>query len=398
MTITEVKNHISAKLHGGTLNKVRNIEHAFERASNNLLANIKPIDSERIAALTSLIYDDIYNYALPSDFGTIIDLYPQDNRGSFDVAARRFSQPFDLKKAFASKQISIEGSEGTKFIRINWRTNAPILIDGMNATGGWSAVGTASGLKTQTLYKVSGNASLEFDVAATGDGIQKTTISTIDLEDEDEIADIFGIVHIPTAADLANLNSATVRWGNDLTANYWESAAVSEQADGSALKVGWNILKWAWSGATETGTVDPTAIDSFRIVFNIDAPISNLKVDEFVFAVGRNFDIKYYSQYGFKNTSGTYLIRPTSDEDEVVFSGTALQCFIEEAVKECAAQIEGEDSSFDIQNSDKRLWGNASSPDPMGRVGLYAKYRAEFPSQTKRAVRSWGNPRSGNYR
>ena len=398
MTISEVKNHISAKLHGGTLNKVRNIEHAFERASNNLLANIKPIDSERIAALTSLIYDDIYNYALPSDFGTIIDLYPQDNRSSFDVAARRFSQPFDLKKAFASKQISIEGSEGTKFIRINWRTNAPILIDGMNATGGWSAVGTASGLKAQTLYKVSGNASLEFDVAATGDGIQKTTISTIDLEDEDEIADIFGIVHIPTAADLANLNSATVRWGNDLTANYWESAAVSAQADGSALKVGWNILKWAWSGATETGTVDPTVIDSFRIVFNIDAPISNLKVDEFVFAVGRNFDIKYYSQYGFKNTSGTYLIRPASDDDEVIFSGTALQCFIEEAVKECAAQIEGEDSSFDIQNSDKRLWGNVSSPDPMGRVGLYAKYRAEFPSQTKRAVRSWGNPRSGNYR
>src|SRR3990167_10789057 len=107
MTIQDVKNHLTGMLHGGTLNKIRNLEHAFERAAANVLANIKPVDSERETALTSLIYDDIYNYPLPSDFGGIIDIKPQDTRTALDVSSRRFAEPFDLRKSIADKQISI---------------------------------------------------------------------------------------------------------------------------------------------------------------------------------------------------------------------------------------------------------------------------------------------------
>jgi len=401
MTITEVKNHLSAILHGNTLNKIRSVEYALERAAANVLANIKPVDSERETALTSLIYDDVFNYPLPADFGWLIDLRPQAVRTSLESASRRYAEPFDLKKALADRIVSIEGSEGTKFIRINWRNRAPILIDGMNsltANGVWAIVGTASGLKLQTLYKITGNASVEFDLAATGDGVSFIKTVPIDLTDEDEAADEFWWVRIPTAAALANFNSATGRWGNGLTANFWQSAAQTKQADGSAFKVGWNLIKFPWSSATETNTVAPATIDSFCIVFDIDAAIANMQVDSAVFAVGKDFDLKYYSAYAFKNTEGTYLIRPTSDDDEVIFSGTALEIFLEEARKECAAQIEGEDSSFDIQFANARLYGNSGSPDPMQRIGLYAKYRVEYPSQTKRATRSWSNPKSGNFR
>lgn len=397
MKITEVKNHLTGKLHGGTLNKVRNFEHALERAANNVLANIKPVDSERDTSLTSLIYDDIYNYPVPGDFGWIIDLKPQGNRTHLEAAERRFSRPFDLKKMLAHREISIEGVEGTKTLRVNWRTRAPITIDAMNDADDWTAVGSASGLNTQTLFKISGNASVEFDISATGDGISRTDLSVLDLTNEDEQADVFGWVHIPTSADLANFNSATVRWGNDVSTAYWESAAQTTQADGSAFKVGWNLLKFLWSGATETGTVDPAKIDSFRIVFNIDAAISNIKVDNLVFAVGRDFDLKYYSAFGFKNTSGVYIIRPTSDNDEVIFSNVALQIFLEEATIECAGQIEGEDSGFDIKQADKRLNGDPKAPDRIQRVGLYAKYRVEYPSQTARAIRLYANPRSASF-
>lgn len=400
MTIQDVKTHLTGILHGGTLSKVRNFEYALERAAANVLAHIKPVDSERENALTSLIYDDVYNYPLPADFGWIIDLRPQV-RQSYDVGARRYAETFDVKKALANRQISIEGSEGTKFIRINWRTNAPIVIDGCNsltANGAWAAVGTASGLRLQTLYKISGNASIEFDLAATGDGVSFIKTTPIDLTDEDEAADEFWWVRIPTAAALALFNSATGRWGNDLTANYWQSAAQTTQADGSAFKVGWNLIKFPWSSATETGTVAPATIDAFRIVFSIDAAIANMQVDSAVFAVGANFDLKYYSAYAFKNSAGTYLIRSTSDDDEVVFSGTALECFLQEAKIQCAQQMEGEDSAFDITAANQELWGKSGSPDPMGRIGLYAKYRVEFPSQTKRATRSWSSPKSANFR
>src|SRR3990167_4518518 len=194
MTISDVKSHLTGLLHGGTLNKVRNIEYALERAVYNLLANIKPVDSEREAALASLIYDDVYNYPLPSDFGWMIDLRPQETRQNSDLAGRRFAEPFDRKKGLTDKQYSIEGREGTKFIRINWQGRSPILIDGMNsltAQGTWAVVAGATGLKLQTLYKMTGGSSIEFDLAATNDGVSFLKTDVIDLTDEDEIADVF---------------------------------------------------------------------------------------------------------------------------------------------------------------------------------------------------------------
>lgn len=399
MLISDLKVNLTGMMHGGSLSKVRSIDHLFERAANTLIGKISPIETERITALTSLVYDDVYNYPLPSDYRKIIDLYPQENRQSLDSSRRSYAGNFDLRKLIENNTISIESNEGTKFIRINWRKRSGKLLHNMNSltqNGTWSAVGTASGLKAQTLYKISGNASIEFDVAVTGDGIQNTDMAAIDLTDEDEIADEFKWVDIPTSADLLNFNGATVRWGNDVSAIYWEGTAVTAQADGTAFKVGWNLLKFPWADATETGTVDPSKINSSRIVFDVDAAIKNLRVDNIIFTLGRPFDLKYYSQFIFKNSSGVWISRPTSDTDDVVLEGTALQAYIMECLKATAQQVEGEDSAFDIQYANRELNGDSTSPDPILRRGLYAKYRAEFPSMSKKAITSWIRPRNPN--
>ncbi len=49
--------------HGGTLNKVRNIEALFERVASIFLLKVHPLESMRIGALASTIHDDVYNYA-----------------------------------------------------------------------------------------------------------------------------------------------------------------------------------------------------------------------------------------------------------------------------------------------------------------------------------------------
>ena len=397
MTISDVKSHLTGMLHAGSsLEKVRNLYYALERAATNVNANIKPVDSERETSLTSLVYDDVYNYPLPSDFGTFIDLIPQGNRSSHDAGRRQFSQPFDLQKALKNKTLSIEGREGTKILRTNWRGQSPIQVDGMNVTTGWSVVASASGLRLQEIRKIAGSGSIEVDISATGDGIQKTTLDTINLTDEDEIADHFVWVYLSNSTAVSRLTSITAIWGNDLTTAYWTGVAQTAQADGTAFKVGWNLIKWPWSTATETGTVAPATIDSIKYTFTVTAAIANVAIDEPVFVVGRAFDFKYYSAYGFKNSAGTYIIRPTIDSDDVIYSGTALECFLEECRKECAAQIEGEDSTFDISFAEKRLYGNPNSPDPISRVGLYAKYRSEYPSNAVKATRNWANPRNPN--
>lgn len=397
-TVSELKNNLIGTGHGSTLNKVRNIEQALERAANTMLAKISPIETERTAALSSLIYDDVYNYPLPSDFGKPIDLLPQDARNSYDRVQRVYFERFDLRKALENRTMTIESSEGTKFIRINWQKRAGKLLNSMNSltrNGTWSAVGSASGLKAQTLHKISGNASIEFDLTASGDGIQNTTMTAVNLTDEDEVADVFAWVYLPSTSGVSSISAL---WGNDLTSNYWTGVAQTAQADGTTFKVGWNLIKFPWSTATETGTVAPATIDSFRLTIASTVALTNVRVDSIMFTVGRPFDLKYYSQYVFRNSAGTFLRQPSSDNDNIVFEGMALQIYIMEALKAISQQVEGEDAQSDLDYARRELNGDPSSPDPILRRGLYSNYRVEFPNQSKKATSRWSTPRNPNLR
>lgn len=391
MTIEQAKNNLIGMSHSGSLGKVRNIEDLFERAANALLGKIDPIETIRLATLSQVIHDDLYNYPLPSDYKEIIDLSPQDNRNSMDVSSRVSAQRLDANKLIKNKQISIEGSEGSKFIRVNWKSNSASTfhsMDSLTANGTIAVVGTATGLKVNTLYYLSGSGSIEFDVVASGDGIQITGANALDMTNWDELSDVIFPVYI---GDVTNLTSITAIFGNDLTANYWTATAQTTQADGTAFRNGWNWVKFAWSSATETGTVDPSSIDSFKITIQSTGAISNIRVDNIIFSLGRAFDIKYYSKYIFKNSSGTLLTKPTSDQDTIVLDNDSINIFLFESLKAIAQQIEGEDSVFDIQYANRELNGDPTAMDTKSRYGLYATYRMEHPSQSKKIVTSYSS-------
>ena len=388
-SITQIKESLIGMSHSGSLNKVRNVEALFERAAETLLSKIDPVETERTQALAQVVHDDIYNYSLPSDYKKVIDLFPQDNRGSLDDAQRTFAGRFDLRKMIADKKISIEGSEGSKIIRINWRSRQGVVLNEMNsvtANGTWSAVGSATGVTANSIFKVSGSASIEFDLVASGDGIKNTTMTAVDLTDEDEVADVFAWVYLGSTT---NVTSISAIWGNDLTTKFWTSTAQTTQADGTALKIGWNLLKFPWSTATETGTVAPATVDSFQITVAASAALNNIRVDNIIFSIGRNFDIKYNSKFIFKNSAGTLLSRPASDDDTVILDGTSLQLYRLEALKAIAQQVEGEDSTFDISYANREMHGDPTAADPVARQGLYSRYRVEYPSQAKKPVGSW---------
>ena len=391
MEISAVKFNLSAMLHGADIDSILEPDLVLERAANTLLSKIDPIETIRTAALASLVYDDVYNYALPSDYKKIIDLTPQDNRSLWDKLTRSKAGDFDLKKAIQNKVISIEGSEGSKIIRINWKSRKGKVLntmDSVTANGTWGAVATASGIQADTITKYSGSASIRFDLAASGDGIKNTTMTAMDMTDEDEVADVFVPVYIKNAADLAKITNIGARWGNDVTSNYWTPTAQTTQADGTAFKVGWNIIKFPWSTATETGTVNPAAIDSFQLTLTTTGAITDIRVDNITFTIGRAFDIKYYSKFIIKNTSGTWISRTASDGDTCVLDNDGIQLFLLEGV--CAIAQQDQNNAYDISWAKQEMNGNGSSPDPEERRGLYAKYRGEFPSQARKQVSNYG--------
>lgn len=365
--------------HSGTLNKVRNTEALFERVASKFLAKCKPVETIRLAALSGVVHDDVYNYALPTDYNALIDLIPQDNKNQWDVFYRNAAGKFDLGKATKNKTVSIEGSEGSKIIRINWRSRQGKVLNSMNsvtANGTWGAVGTASGIQADTIFKKSGSASIQFDSAASGDGIQNTTMTAVDLTDEDEVSDIFVWVYLPAITALTSISGV---WGNDLATNYWTSTAQTTQADGTAFKVGWNLIKFSWASATETGTVAPATIDAFKITFATTGAIANIRVDNIIFSIGRNFDIKYYSKFLYKTAAGVYESRPASDDDYVTIDNDSLPIYLFELLKDMAHQVEGTDSAFDIEYARQEL------------LELYPAFRSEYPDQRKKQVSSYGS-------
>lgn len=397
MNVAEFRDNLTAMLHGGTLNKVRNFEDAMKRAANTLLLKVDPLGTMRRIGLSEAVHDDVFNYSLPTDFKKIIDLYPQNKRQTHDTANRRAVETFDLQKALRNKTVSIEGSDGTRLIRINWRTRQPKTLnelDSLTANGTWDAFATASNLKADTINFVSGGGSVSFDLAVSGDGIQNNDMNAVDLTDEDEVADLWVRFFIKNATDLAKLTSGTLRWGNTLTTAFWLGVAQTAQADGTAFRVGWNEIKIPWSTAIETGTVDPTVIDTLRMVFATTGAITQIHVDQITVSIGRNFDIKYYSKFLIKNSAGTYITKTTDDDDEIVLDDDAIQLYLLETLNQTAHQIEGADSGFDINWVKKELNGDPNSPDPSGRRGLYAKYRKDYPSQAKKETGEYSSKQS----
>lgn len=392
ITIQQLKEHLIGLGHGGSLNKVRNFEALCERAQNTFLSKCSPVSTIRTVAISQVIHDDIYNYGLPSDFKREIDLYPQDQRYLGDNAPRELAKRFDLKKLIQNKTVSIEASEGTKIIRINWRSRSPRVIsqmDSLTQNGTWSAVTGAGTPTVDTVFKVAGSGSLKFDLNTTGGGLQSSSLTSSDLSTGGSQNDFFLRLYFPT---VTNLTSVTGIWGNDLTTNFYTSVAQTAQADGTAFRVGWNLIKFPGLTATQTGSVSFTTIDSFKFTLQTTGAIASVRADYITASLGRNFDIKYYSKYIFKTSAGVYESRPQTDnnDDIVVLDNDEVQGFILECLIAMAQQVEGTDSAFDITFAEHGLYGNPSSATHEGRMGFYRLYNGENPVQSKRAVNSRG--------
>lgn len=383
-TITELEAHLTGMGHGGTLNKVRNRFALYERVGNNMRSKVDVITAIRSGVLTQAIHDEQDVYAVPSDFGKIIDLYPSGKRTSGDFGRLTDAVSASLLKQIRNKQIAIESRDGVRVLFIDWRGNTtPKTVSDLNTITSWSTITGAANLELDTLFAISGNKSAKFDVTTTGGGIENITLTALDLSKFALQAEFFTYVYLPSVSLLTSIQAC---FGNDTTANYYQSTAQTTQADGTALQVGWNLIKFSWASATEVGTVDNTTIDSFRIFFNTTGAISDIRVDNITVSLGHIFAIKYYSAYMFKTAAGTWVRRPTVDTDIILVDELGFNIFAYECLIEMAQQMEGEDSMFDIGFAQRALNGDGASRDPAQRLGLYARYRKEYPSLSKPVV------------
>jgi len=373
-TIQQIKSSLEGMGGGSSVDDVTNLNELMERAALSMLSRIDPLETMREQVLSQFVHDDLQNYTLPSDYKKLIDLGNVEGRESSDRASRVGAEPFSSELNIKNQKISIESNEGTKYLRINWKAEGAKTLhtmDSLTTNGTIAVVGTATGLKANTQYKLSGTASIEFDLVTTGDGIQCTGMTAVDLEDEETYADIIIPVYL---SDPSTITSFTFITGNDLTTAYWTFVAQTAQADGTAFRAGWNYLSFPWTTATKTGSVTATAFDAWKLTVAGTA-LNNIRVDNILVSLGRLFNIKYYSKYLFRNSSGTWMSIPSNDTDTVQVSDISYQIFLLECLIAIYQQMKMNPKDYNFAKVELN--------------DLYQRYRAEYPPQSKPLVDSY---------
>ncbi len=334
-TVLDVKSDLSGMLKGTTSDKIPGILSILKRAGRQLLLDIDPDESRRTMEITNALYDQVFDYPLPSDVkgDRVIDIRPYVNRDwKFQ---QRNAESFDFDKEATT--FVVEYNSGVKSIRISAPITAPRTIDQFTSLtdgGTWAVGDDATNLTLDTLNFVQGSSSINFDMSGVGTTafVEKTYTTTIDMSADEDISALFLYVYFPDSSAITNVN---LRWGDSATV-YWNRTVT--QAQDGAFHNGWNLLRFDWNGATQTGSPTSSAFKYARITITYDGTAeTDIRLDNLVSTRGKIFEIEYYSKFLYTTTAGVYQEDPLNDSDIVKLDTDSYNIYLNK-VAEFACQ------------------------------------------------------------
>ena len=197
-TVGQAKDDLAAMLHGTTLNKIQSVNALGDRAARQLLHDLDPAETKRIANVANALYDDVNLYTTPSDLkgNKIIDIRPQVLRTNRDNFTHTANEIWDIQKA--NNTFTIEYRDTVKFFRIAKQLTAGLLLEDLNGittNGTWAVGADATNLTEDSLNFLTGGVSLRFDltgaaVASTG-FLENSTFQAVDLSEHEDLSAIF---------------------------------------------------------------------------------------------------------------------------------------------------------------------------------------------------------------
>jgi len=351
VTISTLSSDVSAQFHGTQTTSIVNWYGLVNRAARQVLMDVDPQETIRITQLASPIFNNIYDYACPTDLkGTgIIDIRPQVNRQQTNIVRQVYNQQFDLTKATdLVNKTTVQWNTAVKTLRINIPgLTAPTVInacDSLTSNGTWAATSTASSLAVDTVNFVSNTAALKFNLAITGPTgyLENSTMTAVDLSAWKNQGSFFLYTYLPTASAFTNIN---LRLGSS-SANYYSMDATVTQ-ENTAFQNGWNLIEFTWTSATTTGTPDDTALDYARVTWTYSgAAQTAVRLDQIIAALGSIYEIEYYSKYLFRTSSGTFAETVTADTDLINLDTETYNLLLWKTSEFVAQQLQGLDAQF----------------------------------------------------
>ena len=376
-------------LKGTSLRQITDFYGTAAKAANRMLTRISPQETRRTVVLTTPFYDNLYDYALPSDYKKMIDIRPTANRQ--DLPGRSYfnqttPRQFDVNLDANSFSIKWNNMQRTLRAARLPAGNVALLdsFDSATANGTWTANVDASGLYTEPLNYVEGNGSLGFNLSgSTGSAnLLNSTASIVDLSayNYEDASMIWYWIPVGTSSRFTSFNLIK---GDSASA--YKSSTVSTKADGTAFSDGWNLLYFSWVSASTVGSPTNTlnTYRKFTITYTAGTAINGCLIDNFTNSFGTLYEIEYSSEYLFRTSTGTWIQSPTADTDLVNVSVNSYPIFLQEMMMDITKLIRiGNQRTQELAEIDLELNGKSESrylKNP-ANVGLYRQYLDMFPS------------------
>lgn len=285
-------------------------------------------------------------------------------------------------KGGTEKVYCVEQREGAQVMRINQAdigssTAVHTAVD-HDANGTWTADTTNSdttNVGTDSVKYIEGGGSVKFDADVSQSGNNKVTVynsdmTAVDLSAYRQTGIIRFWVYLPDITDDTSMyvSSIEFRWGSSDSA-YW-SLTRARPANAPLFQDRWNLMEFAWADATETGTVDETAIDYLLVTINYaagQADAVGFRINDFKIYNPKEMKLVYFSNYTVKTTStGIWKPRATATSDELLAPDQYKQVYVDAYNMYVA--------SFIYPMDDKR-------------IAIYEqKYRGQYEPRTRKWV------------
>lgn len=335
-TRSQFKSRINAGIQGRIGILIDENETA-NAAVREVMNDIAIRSAKRKVALAPNLFNGEFDYAAPADVqnDNFIDFPAQVCRSDgqwFMVTA----EEFDRNKYRTRGMVALDTYNGMNVLKLASSVNSLSIVlstlaslnAGANAN--WTTVGDLTNLAIDTDDYIKANGSLTGDIGSGGTGtagIQNTSLLVTDITTYmGGNGALFAYVKIN---DPTNITNYQLNIGSGTSAYY--SKVVTAQNNGAPFVTGWNLLRFDLASLTKIGSPDITKISYVALFMNKSNSKINstqYKFDSLVLKKGENYDVRYYTKYGWQDSSGNWKENSTDDSDFVVADTSEFDLYV----------------------------------------------------------------------
>ncbi len=207
------------------------------QAVRSVLSDIDLKSTLRRSVLSPNLFDDVYQYAAPSDLKgySIVDIQPQINRGRRDYWKLTTPEEFDRYKNQdqGTNYVALDSRDGSNLMLLSMdiSDSNDFIIDRLDSVGDWEGFGDGENLTADTGDYVKGSGSINWDINADGGttaGIVNSSLTSFDISDYLMDGSVLVWAYISDTDDLTNF---ILRLGSS-SSNYY-SITVTTNNEGN---------------------------------------------------------------------------------------------------------------------------------------------------------------------